>query len=56
MQKINEMIKDKRDKLNKLKELRKCLKAGKDPATTGTAELRKFVQTAGVPKTADQCQ
>lgn len=49
------MIKDKRDKLTKFEELRKCLKAGKDPAA-GSAELRKFVQVAGAPKTVEQCQ
>lgn len=41
-----------------LEDLRKLIKAGKDAATQGSAELRKFVKdnSKGVPKTLEQCQ
>jgi hypothetical protein len=57
MLKIDEVIKDKRQKLKMFEEIRKCLKSSKDPATQGTAELRKFMkeQTAA-PKSVEQCQ
>ena len=57
MQKIEEVIKDKRQKQKMFEELRKCLKDSKDPATKGSAELRKFVkEQSQVPKTVEQCQ
>jgi len=38
-----------------LEDLRKLIKAGKDAATQGSAELRKFVKdnSKGVPKTLE---
>lgn len=55
MQKINEVLKEKRFKLKMLEEMRKTLKAGKDPAQ-GSAELRKFVAENSGIKTIEQCQ
>lgn len=55
MQKINEVLKEKRFKLKMLEDMRKALKAGKDPAQ-GSAELRKFVSENAGLKTIEQCQ
>ena len=55
MQKIQEVLTEKRHKLKMFEELRKCLKGGKDPAQ-GTAELRKFISNGSAPKTVEQCQ
>lgn len=55
MNKLQEMLKEKRFKLKMLEELRKALKAGKDPSA-GSADLRKFVKDSGAPKTLEQCQ
>lgn len=51
MQKINELIDSKRQKLKMLQELRKCLKDKKDPK----GELLKFSKEADAPKTLDKC-
>ena len=55
MQKLNQVLQDKRHKLKMLEDFRKALKAGKDPAQ-GSAELRKFVQENQAIKTLEQCQ
>lgn len=54
MTKMQEVLKDKRFKLKMLEEMRKALKAGKEPAA-GSADLRKFVKEQGAPKTLEQC-
>ena len=55
MQKMNLVLQDKRHKLKMLEDLRKALKASKDPAQ-GSADLRKFVQENPTVKTLEQCQ
>jgi hypothetical protein len=55
MQKIREVLEDKRHKLKMFEEIRKCLKGGKDPET-GSADLRKFLKDGNVVKTVEQCQ
>jgi hypothetical protein len=55
MQKIREVLEDKRHKLKMFEEIRKCLKSGKDPET-GSADLRKFLKDGNVVKTVEQCQ
>lgn len=54
MQKMNLVLKDKRHKLKMLEDLRKALKAGKDP-TQGSADLRKFLLENPTIKTIEQC-
>jgi len=55
MQKIREVLEDKRHKLKMFEEIRKCLKSGKGPET-GSADLRKFLKDGNVVKTVEQCQ
>jgi hypothetical protein len=47
-------LKEKRFKLKMLEDLRKTLKAGKEPAQ-GSADLRKFVNDNPNLKTVEQC-
>jgi DNA topoisomerase I len=55
MQKIREVLEDKRHKLKMFEEIRKCLKSGKDPEA-GSVDLRKFLKDGNMVKTLEQCQ
>lgn len=52
MNKINELLAQKRAKLKLLQDLRKALKQGKEMR----GELKEFAAESGAPKTVEQCQ